>query len=62
MSTEEKKVRCPMAVDTEPTDEELAIVMLEARDLAMQRKAQSDEWVREQLRKALGEVKARNNK
>jgi hypothetical protein len=60
MPTEEKKVRCPMAVDTEPTDEELAIVMREARDLAMQRKAQSDEWVREQLRKAVFEAKQRD--
>ena len=45
-----------MAPDTEPTDEELAIVMREARDLAMQRKAASDKWMREQLEAAVREA------
>lgn len=34
-----------MAPDTEPTDEELAAVMVAARDLALQRRALSDAWV-----------------
>lgn len=34
--------RNPMTADTDPTDEELALVMREARELAMQRKAQSE--------------------
>ena len=48
-----------MAPDTEPTDEELAVVMREARDLALQRKAEADEWMRKQLEQALREASAR---
>lgn len=51
--------RNPMTADTDPTDEELAIVMREACELAMQRKAESDEWSRQQLAKAVREARAR---
>lgn len=46
------KARDLMAPDTDPTDEELAIVMLEARDLAMQRRAISDAWIAARLEEA----------
>ena len=36
------KSRDLMAPDTEPTDEELALVMREARELAVQRRAAAD--------------------
>ncbi len=48
-----------MLADTEPTDEELNLVMREARDLALQRKAASDEWLRQQLAAAVREAHAR---
>jgi len=38
-----------MAPDTEPTDEELAVVMREARDLAVKRRAISDAWIAARL-------------
>ena len=41
-----------MAPDTEPTDEELALVMREARDLAVERRAAADAWVAARLREA----------
>jgi len=41
-----------MAPDTEPTDEELALVMREARELAAQRRATSDAWVAARLKEA----------
>jgi len=41
-----------MAPDTDPTDEELALVMREARDLAVQRRAKSDAWVAARLKEA----------
>jgi hypothetical protein len=46
------KARDLMAPDTEPTDEELAIVMCEARDLAIQRRALSDAWIAARLEEA----------
>lgn len=48
-----------MAPDSEPTDEELAVVMREARDLALYRKAASDAWMRTQLADAVREALAR---
>lgn len=48
----------PMASDTEPTDEELSMVMQEARDIAMARKRESDEWMRRQLAQAVAEAEA----
>ncbi len=41
-----------MAPDTEPTDEELALVMREARELAVQRRAASDAWIAARLKEA----------
>jgi hypothetical protein len=41
-----------MAPDTEPTDEELALVMREARDLAVARRALADAWIAARLREA----------
>jgi hypothetical protein len=46
------KSRDLMAPDTEPTDEELALVMWEARDLAVQRRAIADAWVAARLKEA----------
>jgi hypothetical protein len=51
--------RDPMAPDSEPTDEELSVVMREALDLALARKAASDEWMRRQLAEAVREALAR---
>jgi hypothetical protein len=41
-----------MAPDTEPTDEELALVMREARDVAIARRAQADAWISTKLKEA----------
>ena len=41
-----------MAPDTEPTDEELGLVMREARDLAVERRKISDAWVAARLEEA----------
>jgi hypothetical protein len=41
-----------MAPDTEPTDEELALVMREARDLAVERRALRDAWIAARLEEA----------
>jgi hypothetical protein len=46
------KSRDLMAPDTEPTDEELALVMREARDLAVERRATADAWVAARLKEA----------
>ncbi len=46
------KPRDLMAPDTEPTDEELAIVMCAARDLAIQRRALSEAWIAARLEEA----------
>lgn len=51
----------PMAPGREPTDEELATVMHEACELAIQRKKQSDQWVRDQLAKGAQEAMERRN-
>lgn len=48
-----------MLADTDPTDEELHLVMCEARDVALQRKQASEIWMREQMEIALREAKAR---
>ena len=54
MGTPEKtpQTRDLMAPDTEPTDEELAAVMVAARDLAVQRRALSDAWIAARLEEA----------
>lgn len=41
-----------MAPDTEPTDEELALVMREARELAVARRAKADAWIATKLKEA----------
>ena len=41
-----------MAPDTEPTDEELELVMREACDIAVQRRALSDAWIAARLEEA----------
>lgn len=55
----DKERRNPMDANTDPTDEELAIVIHEAGDLARQRQKQTEQWIQEQLAKALSEVKER---
>jgi len=52
--------RNPLAVDTEPTDEELSKVMSEARDVAMARKLESDNWMRSKLAEAVNDARARD--
>jgi len=46
------KPRDLMAPSTEPTEEELALVMREARELAVQRRALVDAWITAQLEEA----------
>jgi hypothetical protein len=41
-----------MVPDTEPTDEELVLVMREARDVAVQRRAKADTWIAAKLKEA----------
>ena len=48
-----------MAPDTEPTDEELALVMREARDEAVRRNAKADEKLRLQIEDAIRAAAAR---
>lgn len=47
-----------MAPETEPTDEELQIVMREALDLALTRKLQSDTWMRQHLLETVNQVRS----
>jgi hypothetical protein len=42
-----------MAPETEPTDEELALVMREVGEVVRARKAASDAWLDEQVARAL---------
>lgn len=51
-SDDASKPRDLMAPDTDPTDEELAAVMIAARDLAVQRRALSDAWIAARLEEA----------
>ncbi|MDP2787158.1 MAG: hypothetical protein Q8O79_03665 [Pseudomonadota bacterium] len=48
-----------MLANTEPTDEELHLVMREARDVARQRKQASDAWMLDQLNLAVREAQER---
>lgn len=52
--------RNPLAADTDPTDAELAEVMREARDVAMARKLESDNWMRRKLAEAVSDAHARD--
>jgi hypothetical protein len=47
-----------MAPETEPTDEELQMVMREALDLALERQRVSDDWIRRKLAEEVARVKA----
>ena len=51
-SAREAEARDLMAPNTEPTDAELALVMNAAWDLAMERQARSDAWVKARLEEA----------
>jgi hypothetical protein len=53
--------RNPLTADTEPSDEELAIVMREARDLALSRKRVSDEWMRTTLAEVVAAAHAKDD-
>ena len=55
----DKPHRDIMAPDTEPTDEELAIVMREALDVAMRRRAAAEERLRESIAEAVRDATAR---
>ena len=48
-----------MAPDTEPTDEELAVVMRAAREAVLVRKKRGEDHLRAELEKALAETLAR---
>lgn len=48
-----------MLANTEPTDEELHLVMREARDAALQRKLASDTWMIDQLNLAVRHAQER---
>jgi len=54
--------RNPMLANTEPTDEELHLVMREARDVARQRKQASDAWMCDQLALAVSEARERETR
>jgi hypothetical protein len=56
MSTAQRDL---MAPDTEPTDEELAVVMRAARDEAVRRKKASDESLQRQIEEAVRAAHAR---
>lgn len=60
MSENKINKRNPMVADTEPTDEELELVMHEALALANTRKAASDAWMHQQLNQAVAEAFARD--
>ena len=47
-----------MSPDTEPTDEELQLVMREALNLVLARKKQSDDWMRNQLIETVKQVRS----
>jgi hypothetical protein len=48
-----------MAPDTEPTDEELAVVMREAGEVARQRKKEGEAWLARQMEIALAAALSR---
>jgi hypothetical protein len=41
-----------MAPENEPTDDELALVMREAREVAVQRRSRADAWIASRLEEA----------
>jgi hypothetical protein len=52
--------RNPLAANTEPTDEELTVVMSEALDVALARKQESDIWIRRKLAEAVNDARVRD--
>lgn len=52
--------RNPLAANTEPTDDELSLVMSEALDVALARKVESDVWMRRKLAEAVADARARD--
>ena len=58
MTETAKRKRNPLAANTEPSDEELATVMREARDLALSRKLVSDEWIKTTLAEVVAAAQA----
>ena len=52
--------RNPLTADTEPSDEELAVVMREAKELALSRKRVSDEWMRMKLAEVVAAARAKD--
>ena len=52
--------RIPLAANDDPSDEELSLVMLEAKDLAMARTRESDEWIRRKLAEAVADARNRD--
>ena len=61
MTEPSPRKRNPMSADTEPSDEELAIVMREARDLALTRKRASEEWMRATLAEVVAAARAEDS-
>ena len=47
-----------MSPDTEPTDEELQLVMREALNLVLARKKQSDDWMRNHLIETVKQIRS----
>ena len=59
MAATEPKARDLMAPDTEPTDDELALVMQEAGAVAREKSGQAAAFVRDELAKAVAAVLVR---
>lgn len=59
LAPSESPLRDCMAPDTEPTDEELAVVMREAGEVARQRKKEGDAWLARQIELALAAALSR---
>lgn len=52
------QLQSPLAAEREPTDDELHVVMREARDVALQRKAESIAHLRERIAQAVAGARA----
>jgi hypothetical protein len=52
--------RNPLAANTEPTDDELSVVMSEALNVALVRKQEADNWMRRKLAEAVNDAQARD--
>ena len=58
MKNQKNIVRDLMGPGNEPTDEELRLVTREALDLAMERKQNSDAWMRQRLAEEVAKARA----